>query len=316
MGDVIMDSQLVVVFVCSLAIFAAQGSVIFLTKSTDFIKPYLTHSLGVRCSLEDSVWQKLTTTTDPTAAVIGKRNTQTTPDNVQFVTSLVVSRDGQDVATVSDYVPVKALADQGKLVVTGGISKQPGERGYLSLTWSEPTTDQAGNYSCTVSGIDDQGHAVTYTTSTNVQVGEISLNDLLEHVHKLEMDNLRQQTINNETSQKLEELRHVEQGKIACGNSDTWVHDKGSASMHKDVSVKFAHPYNNPPLIHHGVQDAFINHDMHAYFSTRVIKVDDQGFTLRCSLWDNGSHHLSDLQVGWMSVVKPLNYTYTPSQLG
>ena len=103
------------------------GSDINLTKSPDSIKPFLTHSLSLRCSLSDSVWQVLTTS--PSPLVIGKRGQQGSDDNIRFVTSLVVSRDGQDVASVSDYVPAKAVSGENNLQVQGAVSKTAGERG-------------------------------------------------------------------------------------------------------------------------------------------------------------------------------------------
>jgi len=279
----------------------ARGSDINLTKSPDSIKPFLTHSLSLRCSLSDSVWQVLTTS--PSPLVIGKRGQQGSDDNIRFVTSLVVSRDGQDVASVSDYVPAKAVSGENNLQVQGAVSKTAGERGYLSLTWSEPSTSQAGNYSCVIHGIDDQGHSVTFTAYTDVQVAEVSMTDLLEHIHKLEMDNLQQQAILGHVAQQVEDLQHVEQGKAVCGNTDNWVSDKATGTMRSDVTVKFAHPYKSAPLVHLGVQDASINHNFHAYFTVNVVRTDQTGFTVRCTIRDNGgSHHMSALNVGWISL--------------
>ena len=100
-----------------------------------------------------------------------------------------------------------------------------------------------------------------------------------------------------------EELKHVEQGKASCGDSNTWTHD-GTGSMHSDVTVKFAQPYKSTPLVHIGVQDAYINRDWHAYFTLNVISKDATGFTIRCTLWDNGGHRLSSLNVGWISLYR------------
>ncbi|XP_005092897.1 uncharacterized protein LOC101862168 [Aplysia californica] len=149
------------------------GSIIVLDASSDVIQTELTRSTTLRCSLDD-------TTPSLTAPVVGRRDVTQTATNVQYVTSIILTRNtGETVAKMTEHDPAKALVDQASLQVSGDLTVTSERRGYMELTWQYPTQRQAGDYKCEVNAIDDNGHIVTFSTSLKVNVTTPSEDNLL-----------------------------------------------------------------------------------------------------------------------------------------
>jgi len=187
---------------------------------------------------------------------VGKRSTSS--DDVKVVTSLIVTRDGVDIASVSEHISAQALSDVGSVRVDGLVDNNVvGEKGYISMTWTYPSVSQGGNYSCIVHGIDEAGHDVTFSSSVFVDIAEPSINDLVGYIHALQVENnklkvnLSQQEEHiNEQDQTIKqqdqtikqqgqtitqqgqtikqhetmiaERSHLEEGSFYCGSSPNW----------------------------------------------------------------------------------------------
>ena len=52
-----------------------------------------------------------------------------TPDDVAYVTSVTVKKDGADIALINEHFPAKSLANSANLKVSGSLSGTGGEKG-------------------------------------------------------------------------------------------------------------------------------------------------------------------------------------------
>ena len=109
-----------------------------------------------------------------------------TTEDMPFVTSMVISRDGLDLATVSDHFPISQLAPG--FTVTGHLTSEAGERGSLQLTFALPTQADAGTYRCDVTTLSGQGHTVMFRQSVEGMKEEVSINDLVKKLITIEME--------------------------------------------------------------------------------------------------------------------------------
>lgn len=166
------------------------SSEIVLNATTSSIRPLLTQDFKVRCSLRD---------TAVSGSIIGRRSVQhsvpaprkgltSTTDNVDFVTSMVISRDGVDLATITEHIPAKALGNFTGLQVSGSLSGQAGVKGYLEVRWRHPSALQAGNFRCDADTVNGQGHSFDFSQTLEVMDEEISFTDLVQHVLQMEQD--------------------------------------------------------------------------------------------------------------------------------
>ena len=80
----------------------------------------------------------VTDTSSGSGGLVGKRSSFVT-DDVRIVTSLIVTRDGQDVASVSEHLPAQALADVGSVKVEGRVDNNVlGEKGSVYVLYIFP----------------------------------------------------------------------------------------------------------------------------------------------------------------------------------
>ena len=101
-----------------LLILFTSGSKITLTSSPSSVQPSLTKSLNISCSLHD--------TSLPSGALIGRSVTNTSYD-VTHVTSILIMRDGSDVASITPYTAAKSSLTNVK--VSGEIDEHSNIKG-------------------------------------------------------------------------------------------------------------------------------------------------------------------------------------------
>ena len=94
---------------------------------------------------------------------------------------------GQDIASITLASAARPLVSDTNLHVTGDLTRRPGERGHLELSWTYPGDDQAGEFSCEANAVNDIGHSVVFSTSLAVTAREPSLADLVNHIHDMEV---------------------------------------------------------------------------------------------------------------------------------
>jgi len=229
------------IFLCVCLLFVViEGSYLVFEKSPDVIKTFFTPTLNLRCSLH-----------------LHDANDSSSPENAVYVTSLVITRDGgKQVASVLPFGSPNGFLDLQKLNVTGHVSHMSNEQGLISLTWQNPMSDQAGNYTCEVNALTKAGKNMVYHQTMSVEVGKPDMDDLIEHVHLVELKNqeleakLDQMTTGGVTSGN---LSHVEGGTIHCPGQDK------SHTVHQS----FTSSYPTPPLVHLGVTSFLSNGSIH-----------------------------------------------------
>jgi len=117
-----------------------------------------------------------------------------TDENVQFVMSIHVMRDGREhVASVSQNSAASALGQAvGDVTVTGSVSGDGGERGFLEVTWQHPTTAQLGSYTCEVSTLTVYSNVVVFSKTVNVTDSSATLADVIQYIHDLQLQSEEQ----------------------------------------------------------------------------------------------------------------------------
>jgi len=269
------------IFLCLIAV--TQGSELLFHQTSDVITPLHTTSHTLRCSLNDSA---------STPQVIVGRDLTHTDTNVKFITSILVLRDGKDIATISEHVTARAQSDLGNLQVKGQIYNLPTERGYLELTWDYPTSSQAGSYECQVDSINSAGHHVVYSTSLELEAKQPTLDDVVSHVHALQL--------------VIDQLRHVEHGLVDCADSLHWPDRKSETDgtvVMLNVTHTFQRAYPQPPILQYGV-DTMDHCVPHTYtcqrFEVDLLEVTTTGFTIRCGAWGS-PYSMRHLKIVWSS---------------
>jgi len=241
-----MDTKIITVsvflLVFSICSTLVNGSEIEFTSSKSSIQPILTSRLTLKCDLHDttplvsertnerkdvadspsvlthsksdSSLDSHTETQDSQADcdhVTDRREGLTnTAVNVDFVTSIVISKDGVDVATLSVHFPAKSLVDTTDVRVNGSLSGQRSEtKGHLEVTFDHPTVNQVGTYRCEVYGIDSQGHTYHFSKTVEIVEEEITWGELVKHVKNFEktVENLTQ--TNQVMNQTIKEMNQT-----------------------------------------------------------------------------------------------------------
>jgi len=318
-------------FVAFLVPAITSASVVTFDKSPDVIHTILTKHMTLKCSIKDSA-------SAPSGALVG-RSILNTQSNVQFVTSIVVLKDGQEVASITPFSPARALQVNGswdQMNVTGAMQGQAGERGWLTLSWFYPDAAEAGNYTCEVNGINDVGHNLKYTASLSMSVRNPDMNDIIEHVHDQGMELEIQKLKNQEASQKINDLelklsnlksnlltemenkldsmramlndsKHYESGEVQFDNSNSYYYDWTSEGNYrtKNITVYFQSPYTKTPIIHLSPVhfDYYLrssNYDSNYWID--VVDLTETEFTIFCKSIYNSYAYLKDLQVNWISI--------------
>jgi len=287
-----------------------SGSKILIDANPDVIQSNLTKSMTLRCSLND---------TDPvpvSGGVIGKRDTQYTPENVQTLTSIVITRNnGDHVASLITGQQPHAQTDLTNIQVNGSLSLtgEPGEEGYIEVTWNYPQTAQVGEYVCEINAITALGHPVTFKDTVEVIETTPSIGQLIKIVQEMEQARREADLKVNQLSSDISILAdnvtsclsggggdnsHVETGVVTCSGSNSWTHNHGR--KYTTVSHLFRTKYSSPPVIQLGMTSLDHSKESDTRFSFHLDQVTGAGFTVRCETWANSMiYHLS---VSWMSV--------------
>jgi len=271
----------------------SQGSVITFQKTPDDIRTPLTRTLKLYCGLND------TSSAGPDNAVIGRRDVTNTPADVHYLTSIVVMRNnGDHVATVTQFTGAQALMDQDNLKVVGDVSGKAGVRGYVELTWDWPTPSQAGNYTCEINAMNDAGHTVVFGESLKVDTVTPTLGDLISHVRDMEKENAMKLT---QMQALLNQQGHIENGTLACGNSNNWNQTDGHHHKLNFVTHQFATPYAKPPIVHLGVTyfSNIVGRNQNTYYLVDVVDVNEHGFTMKCLTYSG--LRIPTMNVDWVS---------------
>jgi len=298
-----------------------SATVVSMTSSRADIIPKLTSNVTLRCDVKDIllppsgglVGRSLPVSSQP----VEKRDKAQSTNAMQFILSVMVTKDGQDVASVSEHVPARVLWNNSANVkVAGDLS---GTHGYLEVSLQYPDRSQTGQYRCDVTGIDAAGHSDVINSSVTLNEGEVTLDDLVDRLHDHELQ-IRQKDLtiealksNNENqiqamkkemsqmSADISQLKHVESGIVKCDvDSGSWTGRSGPVT-YEDKTVTFSKNYPSPPIVHVGIRRYDNDEPSGDYFYVEVGHVDNTSFTVQCgkltryaSLWQ--------LYMTWISV--------------
>lgn len=306
-----------------------SASVVTFEKSPDVIHTVLTKQMTLSCSIKDSA---------PSGSLIGR--SLMTPTNVKYVTSILVLRNGKEIATITPFSPATALQANDywdRLNVTGSIPGQAGEQGRLTLTWLYPDDLEAGNYSCEVNGINAIGHNVMLSAELVMGVRHPDMSDIIQHVHDQGMQIDLQKIENQKALDKISDLelklasqkseimaamnsrlddvmnqlnnsRHYENGTVECDNSNTgrdWT--VVGNFKEKNTTVQFSYPYSSTPIIHVSpvrLNQYHRNSDSYpSNYWIEVVDVSRTEFTIVCKASSRSSYiYIENLQVSWISI--------------
>ena len=262
----------------------------------DEVKEGLTETTTVRCGLND---------TAVSASVIGRRGVARTAGNVEQVSSVIIMLNGKDIASVAQSHTAKILVSSTNIRVSGDVSGQSGERGFLELVYQYPTSSQVGDFTCEINAVSVSGHGVVFTSAVEVGISQPTLADVVSHMQQVQSEKASLEARVKVLEAEKYERTHSETGVIECPDSSTWKgrHSKfGSTTRDIDIVQRFQTPYSRPPTVKIGVVEMDGSNKHNARYLTSVVKVDKNGFTVRCSTWVDSQ--IYRMGVSWISVPK------------
>ena len=276
----------------TLVLTSVRGSELILTASPQDIQPPMTHKLWMKCSLSDVI-------PDVTGSHVVGRSVPGTPDDdddddshderaaptsagdpIRHVATISITRDGVSVATVSPYHAARAESsdDVSNIHVTGDVSKTTGELGYLELVWDFPTEKQVGAYECSVTGITESGHSVTFGTSLEVGRSYVNLNDIIADITELKKELHQQNVTNNELQQT------VAQQQTQLSAQKIQINDLNATEFQLQQTVAKQQAQLSAQSVEISHLQAELNHSQHV---------------------ETGSIHCSGNSLSWTSQSKP-----------
>jgi len=119
-----------------------------------------------------------------------------TDDNMAFITSILISKEGKDLATITEHFPATSLDGASGFQVSGQLSGLTGVKGHLELVWPHPGPAEAGVYTCDIDALNNHGRSFVFTKTLSVSEEEVSIQDLVTHLQKAEQN--LQNTIDNQ----------------------------------------------------------------------------------------------------------------------
>jgi len=282
---------------CLSALFSLSAcSVILFQSSPTDVKAGLTSAFTLRCSLND---------TAASTGIIGRRDVTSTQDNVEQVSSVVIMQNGVDLASVTQTHQAKPLISHNNIRVNGDVTRRPGEKGYMEVTFTSPTQNETGEFVCEVNAITEAGHGVVFSTSVEVTMSQPTMSDLISHIRALELsrDSLAARVKQLEAGQGGH--THSESGVLECFDSTKWTgqHKVAAGYTHTlDVTHKFSQAYNVTPTVQLGVVQMDDDNHKNSRYVVTLVSVDTTGFTIRCGTWMDST--IFRMAVSWVSIDK------------
>ena len=97
--------------------FGTGAKVIFQSSPTSLIED-LSPSLTLTCQLDD---------TATSGSIVGRRDVSQTADNMASISSVIIMKDGSDVASVSSTQSAHVMDGSTNVLVSGSITGNPGK---------------------------------------------------------------------------------------------------------------------------------------------------------------------------------------------
>lgn len=172
---------------------AVNGTDIRFNSSLTSIKPPLSKDLSLHCSLRDT-------------------------GDVEMITSIVIAKHETEVARITVLDPATSLINSPDLEVKGQLTNQPGEWGFLELTWKLPTSSESGKYRCVAQSMSvGLGRRSSLHFSKTLEVGEeeVSLVELIRYVQEGDRERDRLKMSERKMNLTIAELKKENQNNRA-----------------------------------------------------------------------------------------------------
>ena len=263
----------------------------------------LTKIMSLRCALEDTRISGASSYFPGTGMEILAVGTETV-QYVDTVTSIEISRDGKRLAYLAQNSYPQTEGDWSNMKVFGDLSLPMvlPERAFLQLTWTPPSYNQSGEYTCAVNGTSSSaGGLFNFEVTSEVGVQFPSKLDIVNQIRLLHLEDLA-------NTQKLSALQdsaaklkppHADSGEVSCGDSTGWNQYIGSRRyVYKDV--KFRQPYTDKaPVVSLGIKGIDAYRFSNLRMQLDVVNLNTRGFRVRCGTW--GDTRIYSLTVRWTS---------------
>jgi len=264
----------------------------------------------MNCSLEE--------TGSISGNIIGRRSVTNTSYDVAHVTSILITRDGADLASITPYTSAQTMADTTNMKVSGDVNGNLVTKGYLTLAWTYVTDKEIGEFTCEVNAVSSTGHNIAFSRSLEVVVRNASTEDMKIFMNHLESRLTKQENDMNATIQRLEaevrtkdkqimdiltEVKKMQGGTINCGSSTSgWVNEGWWKT--KTITTNFQQAYKTTPVVHLSFQLVNDNHqkDDDNEFGVELITVNQRSFTMKCKTWYGET--IDGMTASWMSFPK------------
>ena len=149
---------------------------------------------------------------------MSKKSVTQTADDILYVTSMVISRNGQDLVTISEHFPLKQLTPD--VIASGHVTGGQEERGMLQLTWPHPSQAEVGVYQCDVETLSVTGHGVKFSQTLNIAEAEVSINDLVTKMHQMEIEKENMQlTIADQTKTIADQGKTIHDNEVSVNKT-------------------------------------------------------------------------------------------------
>lgn len=139
-----------------------DGSTIMFNASTANVKQGLTSSLTLQCQLTAEGMRDATHSAE--------------------VMSLLVMKDGNDVASVSRLQPAQVMDASGNVEVEGSVNASGTQRGFIQVQIKNPDSAQLVRFVCEINVINNAGHVTTLSRSLKVGETTPTLADLIGYI--------------------------------------------------------------------------------------------------------------------------------------
>ena len=165
-----------------------------------------------------------------------KKSLTQTADNMPVVTSIVIYRNGVDLASISEHFPLRQFVPDAK--VSGHLSSSHGTRAALVITWPHPSDSEVANYTCDVTSMNAQGHTFVFSQTTTVSEAQVSISDIVRQLHQLTLEKEQMQKMIADQASVIQELNVTDHKMESSLQSDLSQVNQSVASLSRIARVE------------------------------------------------------------------------------
>ncbi|KAI8786306.1 fibrinogen C domain-containing protein 1 [Biomphalaria glabrata] len=231
-----------------------------------------------------------------------------------YTTDLIYILKGS--STVIAKIPTENKGDvklhSKSFSVVGSIS--PGSFPYLNVTWTRPTEDLSGQYTCFIHARNAVGVDSLYQSTVQVSIEKATFKDLFDFsatlASQLEETNSQLSSISNKMSTANAELNmlrpNVQEGIVSCGIAIPYTpflpEPTCLPNQESRHFVRFTPAYAKAPSVTLSLTSFDVNGDFNTRYYYYATNLTTEGFELLCGTWCNTVIYI--MHVRWQAVNK------------